>query len=270
MKKHKRLSVLLLVVLLVMVQALPAFALTSTQLVNDDAGLLSVEDVQQLEARADALQAEYGMAVRIVVVPSMNGTTDAYEYAKALYNQYFAGADANSKGMMMLMLSMEDRDYALIGNREGNSVLTDYGNEKMVDSFLPYFGEDDWMGGFEDYLDTAEDYCYQYFVEGVAYDYDPSAGWSKALWILAFVGSPLIALLAVTVMVKGMKTAKKQTHAEMYIGTDEGDAFTLRSQSDDYLYSQTIVTPRVKMDDNDGFGGTTIDAGGFSGSSGKF
>lgn len=269
MKKHKRLAIFLLLVLFVM-QAFPAFALTSTDLVNDDYGLLSGEEVQALEARADAIQAEYGMSVRIVVVPSMNGATDAYEYAKSLYNQYFAGADANSKGMMMLLLSMEARDYALIANREGNTVLTDYGNEKMVDSFLPYFGDDDWVGGFEDYLDTAEDYCYQYYVEGVAYDYDPSAGWSKALWILAIVGSPLIALLAVSVMVKGMKTANKQTHAEMYIGSDEGDAFALRKQSDDYLYSQTIVTPRAKIDDNDGFGGTTIDAGGFSGSSGKF
>lgn len=269
MKKHKYLSVFLLVMIL-LVQALPAFALTSADLVNDDCGLLTAQEVQQLEARADAIQAEYDLSVRVVVVPSMMGQTDAYEYAKTLYNQYFAGVDANSKGMMMLMLSMEDRDYALIANREGNSVLTDYGNEKMADSFLPYFGEDDWMGGFEDYLDTAEDYCHQYFVEGVAYDYDPSAGWSKALWILAIVGSPIIALMAVSVMIKGMKTAKKQTHAEMYIGTDEGDAFALRNQSDDYLYSQTIVTPRVKVDNDNFGGGTTIDAGGFSGSSGKF
>lgn len=269
MKKQKVLAVLLLMMLF-MVQAVPAFALTSTALVNDECGLLSMEEVQQLEARADAIQAEYGLSVRVVVVPSMMGQTDAYEYAKTLYNQYFAGADAQSKGMMMLMLSMENRDYALIANREGNSVLTDYGNEKMADSFLTYFGEDDWMGGFEDYLNTADDYCHQFYVEGKAYDYDPSAGWSKAFWILAVVGSPIIALMAVSVMIKGMKTAKKQTHAEMYIGTDEGDAFTLHGQSDDYLYSQTIVTPRVKIDDDNFGGGTTIDAGGFSGSSGKF
>lgn len=267
MKKHKILSVVLMMLLLC-VQALPVMAMDSAQLVNDDVGILSADERAQLEAKADAIEAEYGLQVRIAVVPSMMGHSDAYEYAKSLYNQYSFGSGADRSGIF-LMLSMADRDYALIAHGEGNSVLTDYGNEKMVDSFLPYFGEDDWMGGFEDYLDTAEGYCHQFYVEGKAYDYDPAASFSKALWILAFVGSPLIALMAVLVMAKGMKTAKKQTHAEMYIGTDEGDAFTLQGQSDDYLYSQTIVTPRAKLD-NDGFGGTTIDAGGFSGSSGKF
>ena len=65
-----------------------------------------------------------------------------------------------------------------------------------------------------------------------------------------------------------MKTAKEQTNAELYVGSGKDDAFTLRHQSDDYLYTQTIVTPHPKSDDSSG--GTTIDSDGFSGSSGKF
>lgn len=266
MKKHKYLSMILLVLLLCF-QALPVMAMDPAKLVNDDAGILSAQERDSLEDEAKAIETEYGLQVRIAVVPSMSGQTDAYEFAKSLYKKYDFGSGEEKSGIL-LMLSMEDRDYALIAHGEGNNVLTDYGNEKMVDSFLPYFGEDDWVGGFRDYLETAEDYCYKYYVEGEAYDVDITGGIVKALWGLAFIGSPLIALLVVGVMINGMKTAKEQTDAELYVGSGKDDAFTLRHQSDDYLYTQTIVTPHPESDDSSG--GTTIDSDGFSGSSGKF
>ena len=71
-------------------------------------------------------------------------------------------------------------------------------------------------------------------------------------------------------MIQQMKTARRQTHAEYYVERGEGqNGFTLTDQSDDFIFAQTIVTQRPKMDEG-GFGGTTIDSGGFSGSSGKF
>ena len=156
MKQLKRtLAVLLL--LCALVPALPAFA--AQALVQDGAGLLSAEEARQLSAQAQAIQDDYGLPVYIITVPAMNGESDPYAYATQLYDQGGFGTGADQSGIMLL-LSMQYRDYALIAHGEGNNVLTDYGNEKMADSFLSYFGENDWAGGFADYLATAESYCH--------------------------------------------------------------------------------------------------------------
>lgn len=270
--QRSRIFAVLALVLFLAVQALPAFAAESGagQLVNDTAGILTEEQAAELETKAKAIQSEYGLDVAIVTVPYMVGSSDAREYAKLLYDQYSIGTGSERSGIL-LMLSMQYRDYALIAHGEGNQVLTDYGNEKMADSFLDYFRDDDWAGGFDDYLDTANDYCHDYYVDGEAYDVSLARTFGKICLLLAVVGAPLIGALTVGVMINSMKTARRQTHAEYYVDHEHG-GLVLSDQSDDYIYSQTIVTHRPKMDNDGGggFGGTTIDAGGFSGSSGKF
>lgn len=270
--QRSRIFAVLALVLLLVVQALPAFAAESGagQLVNDTAGILTEEQAAELEAKAKAIQSEYGLDVAIVTVPSMAGSSDAREYAKLLYDQYSIGTGSERSGIL-LMLSMQYRDYALIAHGEGNQVLTDYGNEKMADSFLDYFRDDDWVGGFDDYLDTANDYCHDYYVDGEAYDVSLARSFGKICLALAVVGAPVIGALTVAAMVQSMKTARRQTHAEYYVDHENG-GLVLSDQSDDYIFSQTIITHRPKMDNDGGggFGGTTIDAGGFSGSSGKF
>lgn len=267
MKQLKRTLAVLLLALCALVPALPAFA--AQALVQDGAGLLSAEEARQLSAQAQAIQDDYGLPVYIITVPAMNGESDAYAYATQLYDQGGFGAGADQSGIMLL-LSMQYRDYALIAHGEGNNVLTDYGNEKMADSFLSYFGEDDWAGGFADYLATAESYCHAYYVDGEAYDVGSAN--RGFLFVCIAIASPLVGGLAVAAMVQQMKTARRQTHAEYYVERAEGqNGLTLTDRSDDFIFAQTIVTHRPKPQDNGGgFGGTTIDAGGFSGSSGKF
>lgn len=270
MKLMKRIVAVFLLALVLIVQTAPAFA--ATALINDGAGLLSQEETAELTAQAKTIRSQYGLPVYIVTVPSMNGESDAYTYATQLYNRMGLGEGAQRSGIM-LMLSMEYRDYALIAHGEGNTVLTDYGNEKMADSFLDYFSDDDWAGGFRDYLDTAEHYCHDYYVDGEAYDYSPTRSFGRICVGIAVIGAPLVGALTVAALVQQMKTARKGSHAEYYVERSEGqNGLTLTDQSDDYIFSQTIVTHRPQPQDHDGggFGGTTIGAGGFSGSSGKF
>lgn len=266
MKKKTRFLAAFFLAMLLFLQAFPAMA--AERLVVDEAGILTAAEAQALEERAQTIKAEYGLDVAILTVPSMMGESDARAYAESQYNSQAFGAGAERSGIL-LMLSMQYRDYALIAHGEGNNVLTDYGNEKMADSFLSYFGEDDWYGGFSDYLDTADDYCHRYYVDGEAYDVGTAN--RGFIFVCIAIASVAAGAIGVAAMVQSMKNARRQTHAEYYVDRSEGqNGLTLTGQSDDYIFSQTIVTHRPKPQDNGGFGGTSIGGGGFSGSSGKF
>ena len=84
----KRWFAALLLLALLMLQTMPVFAAEggAAQLVNDTAGLLTQAQSAVLEAKAQAIRDEYGLDGAIITVPYMAGTTDAYAYAKQLYD----------------------------------------------------------------------------------------------------------------------------------------------------------------------------------------
>lgn len=269
MKRLKKQVAILVLAFMLLLNAMPLWAAGTDQLVYDEAGILSQDEVTELESKAQDILSEYGMATYIVTVPSMNGATDAYEYAKGIYTQNDFGAGDKKSGML-LMLSMEARDYALIAYGEGNTVLTDYGNERMSEDFLEYFADDDWKGGFDSYLETADSYCYKYYVEGEAFDAMPTSELIGIVcWGIAIIGAPIIGLLSVCVMYAGMDTARKRDDADAYVGVGDKEGLNLTKENDDYLYTTVVVEPHPQDDDDYG-GGTTVDSDGFSGSSGKF
>ena len=75
-----------------------------------------------------------------------------------IYEEYSLGVGAEQDGLLLL-LSMEDRDYSLITYGDyGNYAFNDSGREAMTKYFLDDFGEDDWYEGFADYLEWTDVY----------------------------------------------------------------------------------------------------------------
>ena len=75
----------------------------------------------------------------------------------------------------------------------------------------------------------------------------------------------LLTALVVCLVMKGkMKTARKQTHADAYIPQN---GVRMLRQEDVYL---TTTQTRVKIETQKSGGGTSVNSGGFSHSSGKF
>ena len=60
----------------------------------------------------------------------------------------------------MLMLSMYDRDYDLFVRDGGTAeyAVNKYGRHQMTEVFLDNFADNDWKGGFEDYLSACGEY----------------------------------------------------------------------------------------------------------------
>ena len=237
--------------------------------VTDLAGLLSDDQLTALENQAAQVSETYQCGVYILTVDDYQNYFDGsvYEFAKAIYREYDLGWGAGKDGEL-LVLSMADRDYALIAYGDfGNYAITDYGNSQLVNGFLDNFRSNDWYGGFADYVSMSGSFLRQARngnpVDVSRSDSGPGFGTFLVILAIACLISGVICL-----KMKGkLKTAVEKSEATAYIANN---GVLLTTQLDQFTH--TTVERVALNDDSDrgGGGGTTVDSGGFSGSSGKF
>ena len=118
--------------------------------VVDEAGLLTDTEKSELTQRASAISQQYACGVYIAVLQDFTdgGYTDILACAKDYYRNNDLGVGEGRDGEL-LMLSMENRDFALIAYGDfGNASFTDYGKEVLEDEFLDDFADDNWYDGF--------------------------------------------------------------------------------------------------------------------------
>ena len=189
----RRISVLLLLALLLTLLVIPARA-AELGYVTDAAALLSYEEWQELEALCGSISDQYDCGVYIVTVDDFTeyGSGDVFEVTSGIYHDYGLGKGPERNGLILL-LSMEARDLALFvfGSR-AEDAFNAYGQEQLEGQFLPYFGENDWYGGFRAYADTCGEYL------ALAAAGEPVRESAGPLIAVAIGVSFLIALLVVT------------------------------------------------------------------------
>ncbi len=135
---------------------------SNTAFIFDFAGLLSPEEVNELEIQANKVSANSNCGVYIITVDNYleysSSDSDVVGAAIELYTTLKLGVGGDNSGTLLL-LSMADRDYALIAHgNTANYAFTDYGKEQLSTEFLDDFKHDDWYGGFLDYLSGCDDY----------------------------------------------------------------------------------------------------------------
>lgn len=240
-------------------------------LVTDEADLLTAEQEKKLSSEAESVSKEYQCNVYLYLVQDMDSNA-AKEYAKSVYQKHALGYGTDKSGIM-LMMSMEDRDYALIAYGYGNTALTDHGRDVLLDDeVLPQLKEDRYYEGFTTYLSTIKNY-FNLARAGKPFDVDTDQAYlaekAHKTFLYKLAACILIPLVITVVFClisyAKMKTVRPQCAADCYI-PEGGCHVTYRD--DQFLY-QTEARVRIKSDDS-GNGGTTIDSDGFSGSSGKF
>lgn len=228
--------------------------------ITDDAGLLSEEGKNKLEQKAEAVSEEYGVGVYIVTVDDYEdySSEDVYTATYGIYHEYTMGEGEDRNGIMLL-LSMEYRDWAMFCYGEKcEYAFNEYGQEKLEEVFLDNFGEDDWYGGFEDYIEECEKYLKK------AEEGDPVRQSPKVPILLVVAAALFIASLVVGGLWSGMKSVAKKTSANAYIAgeldlTGKSDIFTHRTET------------RTKIESSSsGSGSHSSSGGGGSGRSGKF
>lgn len=264
-KRFVSLILVLLMVLSVSVCAAaaePAPEQSSVEMhyVVDTADLLSFDDWQELEARAESVSERYGCGVYIVTVDDYTdyGTGSVYDVTTQLYNfednGFGIGAERNG---IMLLLSMAERDWAMfvIGDTAAYAFNAD-GQEMLEGMFLDNFRDNDWYGGFSDYINS----CNEYLAKAEA-----GAPVKKSVSFALPIGLAIIIAFVVCLIQKGkMKTVHQKVEADAYtVGgihlTNSYDRFT------------HVTELRRPIEENNSSGSSQSESGGGgTGRSGKF
>ena len=258
-------KVLSIVFSIVLVFGLSVCACAEEQrFVFDDAGVLTYHEIAEFEGRANILYQTWGCEVYIITYESLM-EYEAWELNELLYAElkeyYGAGED-----VVMLTLAMEERQYDILAHGYGNTAFTDYGKDVMAERFLDDFAIDDWYWGFNDYLNTCDEFL-EMAANGEPFDVSSDEGGSNILGVIIIVLISCLVAFGVCLVFKAqMKTARIATEAHDYQKeldlTNQYDRFSHRD-------IRRVYNPPQDNDNNSG-GGTTINAGGFSHKSGGF
>lgn len=246
--------------------------------VFDEADLLSDTEEADLAALAMDITEEYPINVYVAAVNDFYdlGASNAYDAAKVFYRNNDLGYGAGRDGMLLL-LSMADRDYALVAYGDyATTNLTDYGRQKLSEEFLDDFRDNDWFGGFEDYFKVTKDYLYQAKIDKPVDIYpkeppDPKKVRSLGAAISLLLGCPA-ALLTGAGMKSKLRSVKPASSANQYLNAG---SVNFSDRSEIFTHTTQVRTPIPRQSRDEGHssfggGGSHIDSDGFAGHSGKF
>lgn len=232
--------------------------------VTDQAELLTYQELDALEEKAQRISRNYQCGVYIITVEDMAdlGFYSAWDAAVNLRIENGLGY-GQGQDTMLLFLSMEDRDYATVVYGDwAHQVFSDDALQLMEEEFLPPLGKNQYAEGFDKYLDFC-DYCLRQAKEG-----KPVTRPVNVPFLLLVSGgvSGALSLLVCAILCMGMKSVTRQRAADNYV-TAGGAVITGRS---DVFTHRTVRRERIP--DNNGGGGRSRShsSSGHSGRSGKF
>jgi uncharacterized protein len=103
---------------------------------------------------AVALVSKYDMDVVILVEDSI-GLNDVTDYADDYFDFNGYGVGSKHSGVLLL-LDMDEREWAISTCGDAIDALTDYGQEQIMDEVLEYLGDDEYYNGFHTYLELLD------------------------------------------------------------------------------------------------------------------
>ena len=230
--------------------------------VIDTVPLLSDGEWNKLEDMAETVSTHYGCGVYVVTVEDYEdyGTGDVFDVTTQIYHDNDNGFGVGDRrNGIMLLLSMDDRDWAMFVYGEGAEyAFNSYGQEQLEEVFLDNFADNDWYGGFSDYIEA----CGEYLAKAEA----GQPVRANPLWGIGLSAglSCLVAFSVCMVMKRKMKTARQKTEADAY--SDGGLVLTASHDN----YTHTTETRQKIESSSDSSGSSSHSGGGGSGRSGKF
>lgn len=240
----------------------------NTDYVKDTYGLLTEQEQAELENTIQGIVDTYGVGLYIRLLPDMEGYSNIENYAEKVYKEEDLGIGEEKAGLMLIM-EFYDRSYDLCAYGDtAHIAFTDYGKSVIEDAMLGHFKDSDWMDGFNAFITEAE-YELEQSASGTPVDIEVSSSKTSTwTYVLMYSLAPILALIITVIIANKNKTKGIATEASAYI-TNGG--LNLSTSLD--LYSHTTRTVRhipPPSNNDSSSGGTSVNSGGFSHSSGHF
>ncbi len=258
-------KILFLLTALCLIFSLSATAAAQQDFVVDEAGILSETEEAVLEQLAAEISARHGVGVHIRVVSNYRVlyVGDVAETAEYLFLSDNMGMGSNKDGILLFM-SMDDREYHLATHGYGITAFTDFGLMKLEDQFLDDFADNDWYGGFFDYLSDCDELL-GLARGGEPYDIDTDSGTKIGAVIASLMLGCIVAAVVCLIMRSGMRSVCTKGEANHYVS---GSEITHRS---DRLIHISRIRKKIETSSSSGrSGGSSTRSSGFGGRSGKF
>lgn len=251
MKKIKRLAALFIVLALLAPSVL-VWASAHPDRVVDEADLLTDSEETELAEKLDTTSERYECDVVVVTIRSI-GNMSAQAYADDYYDYNGYGMGEKASGILLLLASTE-RKWAISTYKDGAYAFNDAGLTYLEDQIIPYFREDDYAGGFQEFANLAEQFLKE-AEKGTPYSDSNRPRRKLALeWILlSAVIAVALAFLVTMLMKSQLKSVRFKDQAADYI---KKGSFHLNRNEDIFLYSRVTRVPKPK--DNDKGGHSTM------------
>ena len=267
----RKIITIIVSLILCMTLALPAAAMDGEEhppRLVDEAELLTDDEESSLADKLDAVSDKWQCDVTIVTVDSL-GSKTATEFADDYFDYNGYGYGDNDDGIM-LVISMESRDWAITTHAFGIEAFTDAGQEYIMNKVIPPLGNESYSSAFSIFADQCD-----VFLEkaraGEPYDSHnlPKESHAKLyiLWIIpCLIAGAILAFVLTIKEKKSLKSVMKKAGAREYIGKVE-----INEKHDKFLY-RNLDKVLIHDDDDDSGSSTHVSSSGEThrGSSGKF
>lgn len=215
----------------------------------DEADLLTDDEEQTLESKLDEISERQECDVVVVTVNSLDGKT-AEAYADDFYDNSGYGYGTDYSGILLLV-SMEDRDWHISTLGFGNTAVTDAGRDYMAEQFTPALSDGKYAEAFTTYAGLCDDYLTQ-AKDGEAYDTGNMPGKALSLWWISgdlLIGG-VVALMIALYKKSKLKSVKLKATAGDYTSKDK---MNLTVKNDRFM-NRVVTRRKIEREEK---GGTT-------------
>ncbi len=219
----------------------------------DNANLVSASDEAALLAKLDEISEARQIDV-VIVTENAIGDMTSTQYADNFYDYNGYGLQLTRDGILLL-ISMENRDWAISTHGLGIDIFTDAGQEYMTDRFVSYLSDGDYYGGFDCFADLCDQFIAHYQETGEVYDVGhlPKAPFAWGMSILISLAVGLLAGLITALVFKSELTSVRIQPSA--VGYAKPDSLHLTERNDMFLYHVVNRTARPKETDGGHSGG---------------
>lgn len=241
--------VLLLCVSLSLALCVGAAAQTTQPVLYDEADLLTAAQETALLAEMERVSEAYGVQIIIAAVKDTDGKS-VDSYLDWYYDSHAFGTGESRDGVLLL-LSMEERDWRILSNGRGSQYIPTDRIDKIGEDIVPYLSDGEYAAAFTRFVGHCE-YYIDGEINGFPFDLTKNIVISLVIGVAA-------ALIVTALMRRQLKSVRRKAAAGEYL--KEG-SMQLTTSSDLYLYRHVSKTAIPKSNSSGSSGSSRSSGGG--------